>query len=255
MKQAILSALMSFTLTSSAWGQPSPAVHARFDLAVASGAPFPTDLYTVADASNRTGRRVNMSLRDCTPSDCDDLAVVNTMDGFNLMPRISVPFDGEIDPGSVSSSSVFIVELAQVGEQTIVANRVGINQVVWDPETTTLHVESDQVLRQTARYAVIVTNGIRDMSGRPVQASDAFDDFRHDLNYGQTKSEELKEYRNALITTLAAVERLGVSKQDVVALSVFTTQSATATLENVRDYLKRLPPPAPANFAIGPIGL
>jgi hypothetical protein len=254
MKQAILSALMSFTLTSSAWGQPSPAVHARFDLAVASGAPFPTDLYTVADASNRTGRRVNMSLRDCTPSDCDDLAVVNTMDGFNLMPRISVPFDGEIDPGSVSSSSVFIVELAQVGEQTIVANRVGINQVVWDPETTTLHVESDQVLRQTARYAVIVTNGIRDMSGRPVQASDAFDDFRHDLNYGQTKSEELKEYRNALITTLAAVERLGVSKQDVVALSVFTTQSATATLENVRDYLNGTPPPLPANFAIGPGG-
>src|SRR6185503_11459404 len=254
MKRAILSALIIFTLPSSAWGQPSLAVHARFDLAAVSGAPFPSDLYTIADPRNRTARKVNMPFPDCStlPSDCNDLAVVNTMDGFNLMPRISVPFDGDIDPESVSSKSIFIVELAQEGEKAIVGNPVGINQVVWDPATLTLHVESDEVLRQTARYAVIVTNGIRDMSGGPVQASDAFDDFRHDIDYGQTKSKELQEYRKALITTLAAVERFGVSKRDVVALSVFTTQSATATLENIRDYLKRLPPPAPANFAIGP---
>ena len=232
--------------------QSKPAVHATFELDAVDGSPFPSDIWTVSESRNRTGRKVNLPIPDCTtrPSDCNDFAVVNTMDGFNLMPRISVPFDGDIDPESVSSKSIYIVELAQEGELTIVANRVGINQVVWDPETTTLHVESDQVLRQTARYAVIVTNGIRDMSGRPVQASDAFDDFRHDLNYGQTKSKELKEYRKALITTLAAVERLGVSKRDVVALSVFTTQSATATLENVRDYLKGSPPPLPANFAI-----
>ena len=75
-----------------------------------------------------------MPLPDCStrPSDCNDLAVVNLMDGFNLMPRISIPFDGEIDPTSVSTSSVFLVELAQQGEETIVANAVGINQVVWD---------------------------------------------------------------------------------------------------------------------------
>jgi len=256
MKRALLSALMIFTLTSSAWAQHSPAVHARFDLASVSGAPFPSDLYTIADPSNRTGRRVNLPLPGCSarPSDCNDLAVVNTLDGFNQMPRISVPFDGDIDAESVSSSSMFIAELAQEGEEAIVVKTVGINQVVWNPATLTLHVESDEVLRQTARYAVIVTNGIHDASGRPVQASDAFDDFRHDLNYGQTRSEELKEYRKALITTLAAVERLGVSKRDVVALSVFTTQTATATLENVRDYLKGSPPPPPAKFDIGPLG-
>lgn len=58
MKQALLSALMLFTLTSSPWAQPSP-VYARFDLASIGGAPFPSDLYTVADPRNRTGRRVN----------------------------------------------------------------------------------------------------------------------------------------------------------------------------------------------------
>ena len=194
MKRALLWLLMILTLTSSACREP--AVHARFDLESVSGAPFPTDLYTIAGPRNRTGRRVNMPLPDCTthPSDCNDLAVVNTMDGFNLLPRISIPFNGPIDPSTVTSGSIFLVELAQVGRETIVANKVGINQVVWDPETLTLHVESDDVLRQTARYAVVVTNGIHDASGRPVQASDAFDDFRHDFSYGQTKSEELKQY-------------------------------------------------------------
>ena len=235
---------------------PTAAVHPRFDLGSVSGAPFPSDLYTIPDPRNRTGRRVNMPLPDCSarPSDCHDLAIVNTMDGFNLLPRISVPFDGDIDPDSVSSSSIFIAKLAQTEEETAVANTVGINQAVWDPETLTLHVESDEVLRQTTRYAVIVTNGIRDISGRPVQASDDFNNFWHDLNYGQTKSEELKEYRKALLSTLAAIERLGVSRQDVVAASVFTTETATATLENIRDYLKSSPPPAQVNFAIGPGG-
>src|SRR6266545_5237855 len=133
MKRALLSALTIFTLTSSAVrADPIPAVHPRFDLASVSGAPFPSDLYTVADRHNRTGRRVNMPLPDCStrPSDCNDLAVVNTMDGFNLLPRISIPFDGPIDPSTVSSATVYLVELAQAGADTIVANTVGINQIV-----------------------------------------------------------------------------------------------------------------------------
>jgi len=257
MKRALLSALMILTLAWSAWAVADRPVHPRFDLASSvSGSPFPSDLYTVADPRNRTGRRVNLPLPDCSkqPSDCNDLAVVNTMDGFNLMPRISVPFDGDIDPESVSSKSIFIVELAHEGEKAIVGNPVGINQVVWDPATRTLHVESDEVLRQTARYAVIVTEGILDTSGRRVKASHEFKRFVDHHHHHSKHGDELKEYRKALITTLAAVERLGVSKRDVVALSVFTTQSATATLENIRNYLKSLPRPDAANFAIGPGG-
>ncbi len=100
-------------------------VHALFDLSSVSGAPFPSDLFTVADASNRTGRRVKMPRPDCShlppgPSDCDDIDVINQLDGFNIMPRISIPFDGAIDPASVSSNSVFIVELAQQGDETTI---------------------------------------------------------------------------------------------------------------------------------------
>jgi hypothetical protein len=231
-------------------------VQALFDLNIQSGGPFPSDRFTVPDAGNRTGRRVNLPLPNCTtnPSDCNDLTVVNSMDGFNLLPRISIPFDGAIDPNTATSATVYLVELAQEGEDTIIANTVGINQVVWDPETLTLHVESDDLLRQTARYAVIVTDGILDTSGRRVKASHEFKRFidldDDDSNLGG----ELKEYRGVLIAALKALNPVGVSRDDVVVASVFTTATATATLENIRDYLKGSPPPAPVNFAIGPDG-
>lgn len=222
-----------------------PRVEALFDLSSLSRAPFPSDIYTVADATQRTGRRVNLPLPDCStnPSDCNDLAVVNTMDGFNLLPRISIPFDGPIDPSTVASSSVCIVELAQEDGETVVANTVGINQVVWDPETRTLHVESDDVLRQTARYAAIVTDRILDTGGRRVKASSAFKQLVDDEEDPNLK-DELQPYRAGLIATMDALEAVGVPRETVVAVSVFTTATATATLENVRDYLKSSPAPA-----------
>ena len=250
-------ALAQSTGSTPAMREGRSTVHARFDLNSVSGAPFPSDIHTIPDADQRTGRRVNVPKpADCSTrqSDCDDLDVINLLDGFNIMPRISIPFDGAIDPASVSSSSVFLVELAQQGDETTIVDRSDINQAVWDPESQTLYVESDDVLRQTTRYAVVVTRGIRDASGSPVVASDDYDSFRRNLNYGQTGDENKKAYRKALIAAQDALEEWGVSRDDVVALSVFTTQSATATLENIRDYLKSLPPPAPANFAIGPGG-
>ena len=108
---------------------------------------------------------------------------------------------------------------------------VGINQIVWDPETHTLHVESDELLAQHTRYALLVTNGLRDLRGDPVEASEAFAHFRKHLNFGYTKNPALKEYRKALIEGLAAARRAGVPPAEIVAASVFTTQSTTAVLE------------------------
>jgi hypothetical protein len=91
-------------------------VRARFDLGTPGGSPFPSDLFTVQDSSHNTGRRVNLPKPDCTvrPSDCEDLDVINTLDGFNLQPRMSIPFDGTIDPATVRSDTVFLVSLGDV---------------------------------------------------------------------------------------------------------------------------------------------
>ena len=226
----------------------APAVHALFDLDHPETGPFPTDFFTVTHLAHATGRRVNLPYPDCAvrPSDCDDLSVINTLDGFNLQTRLSIPFDGAIDPSTVTSESVFLISLGSTrapwnhGAGTV----VGINQVVWDTLTNTLHAESDELLAQHTRYALIVTNGVRDARGQPVEASKAFRRFW---------SIARPDYALALVAAVHAAKQVGVREHDIVAASVYTTQSITPVMERIRDRIKA-DVPAPANFRIGPQG-
>ena len=92
---------------------PPRGVLARFDLSRPDGGPFPSDVFTVLDTNQNTGRRVNMPYPDCSVqlSDCHDLNVINTLDGFGLQTRLSIPFDSRIDPTSVNSQNVFLIAL------------------------------------------------------------------------------------------------------------------------------------------------
>ena len=141
-------------------------------------------------------------------------------------PRLAIPFSGVIDTSSVSSANVFLVSMGDALGGGGDGKPIGINQVIWDPGTNTLYAESDELLAQHTRYALIVTRGVRDAAGDPVEAG-AFATFRHDLNFGQTKDPALKEYRKSLLDALKAS---GVNPENVVAASVFSTQSATADL-------------------------
>jgi pimeloyl-ACP methyl ester carboxylesterase len=122
---------------------------------------------------------------------------------------------------------------------------------VWDVATNTLHLEADELLDQHTSYALIVTQGLRDTLGHPVEPAKAFPKFLYGLNFGQTK--ELREYRWALLRGLVAAALFGVLPHEVVVASVFTTQSITAMLETVRDQIV-LGTPTAADFAIGPGG-
>src|SRR5262245_16168079 len=73
-----------------------PRVHATYNLGDPDGSPFPNNWFAVRDSSQKTGLRINFPKPDCSnrPSDCEDIDVINTLDGFNLQPRLSIPFDG-----------------------------------------------------------------------------------------------------------------------------------------------------------------
>jgi hypothetical protein len=237
-------------------------VHVRFGLDTPESGVFPTDIFTVADDTQKTGLRIKLPLPDCSVrvSDCRDLALINVLDGFNLQPRVTIPFDGDIDPSTVNSRNAFFVELGNADVDATASrseNRpppvIGVNQLVWDPATRVLAVESDEQLRQHTRYAFVTTTGILDSSGAPVGLADELRRFRHDLNLGQTDSALLKKYREKLLDALAALRKLGISDEQVAGLSVFTTQSATAVLEHIRDRIKTATP-EPANFRLGPGG-
>jgi dienelactone hydrolase len=227
------------------------AVHPLFDLAAVTTSPFPTDRFTAADTTQNTGRRVNLPLPDATthPSDYQDTQVLNTLDGFNMQPRLSIPFDGAIDVNTVNSQDVFLLSMGDTLDSHDHGGQVvGINQLVWDPATNTLHAESNDLLDQHTRYALIVTNGVNDVSG-PVEATRAFGRFEHDL--GQSHDPVLRFYGAELDDALEAARRVGVRERDIVVASVFRTESATAVLEKIRNQIKANTPD-PVDFLLGP---
>jgi Bacterial Ig-like domain len=203
------------------------------------GQPFPSNLYTTPDATQLTGLRVDLPKPDCAarPSDCADIDVLNTLDGFNVQPRISVPFSGPIDLSTVDSSNIFIVGPG--------GHVVGINQVVWEPAANTLHFESDEQLAQDTTYLLVVTRGVHDEDGSPVKST-----FRHDLNYGQTKDGATKAYRKELLDALPMAMAAGVGPDDIAGASLFTTQSIDALSRKIRAQL----PGGAVSFTLGTAG-
>ena len=192
-----------------------------------AGQPFPSNLYSVPDPTQITGIHVSLPQPNCAthPSDCADVAVLDTLDGFNIQPRISIPLSGPIDLSTVSGKTIFLV-----GPHDHV---VGINQVVWEPAAKTLHFESDEQLAQDTTYLLVVTRGVHAADGRPLDATT----FRHDLNFGQTKDPATKAYRKALLGALPMAMAGGAEPSDIADASLFTTQSITAITDKIRAQL------------------
>jgi hypothetical protein len=115
--RSVWSVVLALSFTSLGFpAQVFATVHALFELSTPATGPFPSDQFTVPDASHNTRRRVNLPLPNCTvrPSDCEDLNVINMLDGFSVDPRLSIPFDGPIDVTTVTSDTVFLVASAAV---------------------------------------------------------------------------------------------------------------------------------------------
>jgi len=190
---------------------------------VEAGTPFPTNLLTTPDATQITGVRVDLPTPDCAthPSDCADVAVLDGLDGFNVQPRVSIPFSGPIDTSTVSSDTVRLYDLG-----CLACAPIGIDQAVWEPAANTLHAESAALLAQHETYLLVATTGLRAADGTAIDRTS----FLRDLNFGQTKDEHAKKYRTALRD---ALQSTGTFTR-AVAASVFTTQSITADLEKIR---------------------
>lgn len=227
-------------------GIAGAATSVAYDLSSVDGSPFPSDRFTRTDLRQITGRRIDMPLPDCSlfVSDCADISVLNTLDGFNVQPRFSVPFDGDIDPASVNSQSIFIVHLGDVLTGRGRGERVGINQIVWDPASRTLAFESDRQLDQHSRYALVVTTAVRDAAGKPI-SSGRFGRFLSGLD-GQARSRGLLPYLQALRQSRGYAR---LPEQKIAALSLFTTRSISGDLQKVHRRIQQQMP-GPVDFQL-----
>ena len=193
-----------------------------------AGQPFPSNLYTASDSTQITRLHVDLPKPDCAsrPSDCADIAVLNTLDGFNIQPRISIPFSGPIDLSTVSSKTIFLVG---PGDHV-----VGINQIEWEPLTNTLHAESNDQLAQHSTYLLVVTRGVHDANGKPLDA----------MTFGQTA------YDRALQRALPMAMAGGASPSGIADASLFTTQSIDVISRKIRRQLHASTP----TFTLGSAG-
>ena len=125
---------------------------------------FPSDRFTVADPAQLTGRRVAMPVPSCQPetrSSCDAVAILNTLDGFDLQPRVFLPFSGDIDVATVTPATVYVEGAGR---------RVGLQQLSFDPALDLLAGTTREQLAEQTQYVLVVTRSVRDSSGQPLAA-------------------------------------------------------------------------------------
>ena len=191
---------------SSAVGLPAVASAAGGVSVAAGSSPdssaMPNNRFTVADNRQLTGRRVALPMPSCTAatsSTCDTVRLLNTLDGFDLQPRVTIPFTGGIDVSTVVPSTVYV----EGG-----GLHVGLQEITYDPAQHVLLGTLRDQLPEQSTVTLVVTTGVRDTSGRPLthgtrvpfttmSATTELDRLRRSLDDGTA-------YRQAGITSRAA---------------------------------------------------
>lgn len=162
---------------------------------------MPNDRFTVADTHQLTGRRVALPFPSCSSANssiCDGTRLLNTLDGFDLQPRVSIPFTGAIDVSSITPSTVFVSGAGQ---------HVGLQQLTYDPSSHLLLGTVRDQLHEQTRYTLTITGKVRDASGHPIahgaavsfttmSATSELDRMRRALDDGSA-------YRQAKVTSKA----------------------------------------------------
>jgi hypothetical protein len=197
--------------------------------------PFPTDFLTRPDSAQRTGMRVNLPLPDCAAQAtvCQEYTILNQTDGFSTRPRIAVRFSAPVNPATLRDGIYFDPLDGPRGahhrtEVRPAAPRVAINQVVYDPATNTVYAKPDRVLTEGRRYALIVTDAVKDAAGAAVAPDPAW----------TACLQSADAYCSALAASLALNP---AGHRRVVAASIFTTATPTAWLEHARAVVPLVP--------------
>ena len=211
-------------------------VTVNFDPSTLGVGPFPSDYLTTPDPAQKTGLRINLPMPDCTalPSDCLEVTALNELDGFHLLPRVSVSFSDAINPATLKSG-ILIVWLDNLTTDEPGQGDPGkvstVNQMVYDPATNIATARSNDFLDQHRHYLILVTDAIQDTAGNPVIA---------DPNFTACIQSPADDYCT-LLSQVVGNYASAAGTQNIVAASFFTTLSATTWLEQARDLLAQMP--------------
>lgn len=228
--------------------------------------PYPSDRYTTPDPSSPTGLRVTVG-----PETTNDAFIagyplvvqrLSEMDGFSTAGGFALGFDRPIDgsrfagaQGGVSAEELDPAAFADADSPLVLLDvdpdspelgRVyGLLPRYFEQakddyypiDEFTIVARPAEPLRPSTRYLFVATTNLLDREGKPVVPSAD----TQALIEGEAKD----DYATAVQSGLAVLEEsLGVSRQDVVVASVFTTASMTDTMEALARRQRKEPTPA-----------
>lgn len=145
---------------------------------------FPTDDFTVGDDDQLTGLRLDLPLPDdCDTfaSRCDEVRLLNQLDGFDLDPRIEVQLDAAPDDVAADfPADVLFVEPTDGGDV------IGLNRFVYDPDTMVLYGHPIEQLAPGTEYRVTYdgTDGTSTTTFTTLSATRVLAQMRRQLDDG-----------------------------------------------------------------------
>lgn len=122
---------------------------------------FPSDRLTVPDRSQLTGRRVALPVTGCSasPTTCNELRLIDQLDGFDLDPRLALRFDRAVDPAAVARATTVVGGRDQDGDRDADdagGRGTGIDRVVYDAATHTVYAHPATQLAPGTTYRIVV---------------------------------------------------------------------------------------------------
>ncbi len=226
--------------------------------------PFPTNLFFVRNPADP--RPEDGLLRiPIAPSADQSLAnpqvALNQQNGFSTVAPISTTLSKPVDPDTLRlGDTVRIYEVTNPTEPAALGgflrSAIDLNgqpREITNPQEIIVTTIGEQIvllpgvpLKPSTSYLVVLTNGILDMQGQPLQAS-----LTYNLLKGQVAltNPSLEGLRQGVNTHLAFLnDPLAVAPENVALSWVFTTQSIRDVLQAVKDNS------AASTLVMGPTG-
>ncbi len=227
----------------------STAAYPLFDPA-ANVIPFPNDL--LIDAASG---KLNIPISDPSNS-ADPTFGLNTLDGFSTVAPFSVGFSAPVDGATLQAGvtvRVFEITNALTGsgqDRELVGGtefRVALSPA--DATNSTVLIFPLRPLNSSARYMVVITNGLRDESENNMIASSAYALTKGSqvLTGDLAALEPLRQTTN-LLENIAEAFANGPIREEIILSWTFRTQSLYDVLTEVYDLNEAAAAPTSANW-------
>jgi len=215
----------------------------------------PAPAFSPADGGPKTNNLLFAGTTDGTlnipnPDSNPIIAAMNTLDGFSTTNPIITNFSTPLDPTSLaigSSIRVFEVTRTRQGVVTKVNRELGQQEILAqtvDAENKTLALIPLKPLKESTTYMVVLTRGIKDAEGTPVNSSGTYLLLKAPAipDSATPDPAQLAQLR-ALRPLVNAMEAAAsddavankVAKDSIVLSWAFTTQSITPVLDKVAE--------------------